>query len=387
MIAYNKTWLDNAIVQEEVKQAFRRECITPEEKARIEAAYPVGFYTPNVYIRAGLLLLTVFIVYLFFCLLVMIFGIDRQWRILTTVLAFIVYCALEFLVRATKHYRSGVDQGLLWTSVGLLSAVILSLSGSSAWQEYLLIFVIALYATLRFADTIMAAVAILALLSGILYACTSMEDTGRLIAPLLIMSVSFLLYQLARRSRKSERWRHYAHCCAFAEITTLITLYLAGNYLAVEELGNAIFYSSPLEPAQSIPAGWLIWVCTAIIPLIYVYSGIRKKDVILLRIGLLATAASIYTVLHYYSVMPPETVMTLSGIILIIGSWAVIRYLRTPKHGFTSQAEDTTNLLENLPVASIVLSEVQPHSVATQQGTDVKFGGGTGGGGGADGSW
>jgi hypothetical protein len=387
MIAYNKTWLDNAIVQEEVKQAFRRECITQEEKAHIEAAYPVGFYTPNVYIRAGLLLLTAFIVFLSFCLLMMIFDIDRQWRTLTTFLAVLVYCALELLVMVTKHYRSGVDQGLLWASFGLLSVVITSLSGASTWQEYLLISVIAFYATLRFADMLMAAVAILALLASILYACASMEDTGRLIAPLLIMSVSILLYQLARRLGKLERWRHYAHCCAFAEITTLITLYLAGNYLAVEELGYDIFYSSSLEPAQSVPVGWLIWVCTAIIPLIYVYSGLLKKDVILLRIGMLTTAASIYTVLHYYSVMPPETVMTLSGIILIIGSWAVIRYLRIPKHGFTSQAEDTTDLLENLPVASIVLSEVQPHSAATQQGTGVKFGGGTGGGGGADGSW
>jgi hypothetical protein len=61
MQAYNKSWLKNLVIQKEASDAFEMECISKEEQGNINLAYPVGFYTPNFFIRIGLFALTVII--------------------------------------------------------------------------------------------------------------------------------------------------------------------------------------------------------------------------------------------------------------------------------------------------------------------------------------
>ncbi|HEX3934368.1 MAG TPA: hypothetical protein VHW43_06790, partial [Puia sp.] len=59
MIAYNPTYLDSRAVQAEAAKAFAKKVITEEEYHRIRGAYAYTLYTPNIYVRIGLLLLTV----------------------------------------------------------------------------------------------------------------------------------------------------------------------------------------------------------------------------------------------------------------------------------------------------------------------------------------
>ncbi len=61
MIAYNRTSLDNLAIRGQAQEAFAAGCITREENTKIAAAYPVDFYTPNIFICVGLFLLTVLI--------------------------------------------------------------------------------------------------------------------------------------------------------------------------------------------------------------------------------------------------------------------------------------------------------------------------------------
>ena len=61
MIAYNKIWLDNQLKKEETANAFFSNYITHSEKENIESLYPIGFYSPNFFIRIGLFILTVVI--------------------------------------------------------------------------------------------------------------------------------------------------------------------------------------------------------------------------------------------------------------------------------------------------------------------------------------
>ena len=54
MIAYSKIWLDNLAVRKGIEDAFYANTISKEEMETAETIYPVGFYTPNIFIRVGL---------------------------------------------------------------------------------------------------------------------------------------------------------------------------------------------------------------------------------------------------------------------------------------------------------------------------------------------
>ena len=44
-------------IREQGDEAFAAGCITPEENTKIGVAYPLDFYTPNIFICFGLFLL------------------------------------------------------------------------------------------------------------------------------------------------------------------------------------------------------------------------------------------------------------------------------------------------------------------------------------------
>ncbi len=386
MIAYNKLWLDNAALQEEVAEAYRQQCISTEERTRITEAYRVGFYTPNPYIRIGLFLLTAVIVSFSLGLFMLVFlsGLEKAWRGLLFFFGIGIYGVLELFVKDKKHYRSGVDDGLLWMSMVLVFTAVTVDTDLPVWSYCAFAFALTLYLTLRFADRVMAIAAVTALLAFIFHAYLLIGTTARVTVPFVIMAAALLLYLLSRRWANNERWRYYLHCCKMMEISSLIAIYLAGNYLVVRELSNEMF-DLGLQPGQSIPAGWLFWAFTIIIPLLYIYLGIQKKDSILLRSGIVLVAASAYTIRHYHSFMSIEAVMALCGVLLIGISYALMRYLHTPKHGFTAHPSDETHLLEKLQAESLIITETFAEPPAPAPG--FKFGGGSGGGGGANGSW
>ncbi|WP_449435710.1 hypothetical protein [Pedobacter steynii] len=62
MIIYNNIWLANLLIREEAQKARKAEAISIDEQKKIADKYPVGFYTPNIFIRIGLFILTCIIV-------------------------------------------------------------------------------------------------------------------------------------------------------------------------------------------------------------------------------------------------------------------------------------------------------------------------------------
>jgi len=61
MIAYNHSSLENLLTRKETEKAYRKGYISEAEKENIYQAYPVSFYSPNIFVRIGLFILTVVI--------------------------------------------------------------------------------------------------------------------------------------------------------------------------------------------------------------------------------------------------------------------------------------------------------------------------------------
>jgi hypothetical protein len=167
MIAYNHQYLDNRSIQAQASEALAKKIITAEENQHIRASYPYHFYTPNIYIRVGLFLLTVVI--LLCCLgLFMLGGVSSEKGMGTLLIFFgvVSYAALEFFIYDRKVYRSGLDDALLWTASGLvLIGINLCANHINASMESLIVFLLATAGVLRYADHGMALVAYGACLS------------------------------------------------------------------------------------------------------------------------------------------------------------------------------------------------------------------------------
>ena len=386
MIAYNKKWLHNLFIQHQVTDAFHDGVITKQEKDNIYLKYPALFYTPNFFIRVGLFLLTIIILLFSFGLLLLI-GLkdsDKTIGFLSIFFSMPAYAALELMVSQKKHYQSGVDDALLWTAAGCLFGGISYATGAGALSNCIIIFVIVFFCTVRFADRLMAAAAFISLLGILFYAFTSLGNTGKAMVPFILMAVSAFIYFIFKKINDPQRFNEYSGCVEAIEILTLISLYVAGNYFVVRELSNSMFYLN-LQKGESIPFGWLFWIFTIFIPVIYLFAGIKMKDMVLIRVSLLLVAAMVFTIRYYHFIVPVETGMCIGGMSLILIAWALTRYLQTPKYGFTSVALKSDNNLDKMHIESLILSET-----FTQPGIDsgeTKFGGGSFGGGGATGEF
>ncbi|MEP6711173.1 MAG: hypothetical protein ABJA37_02100, partial [Ferruginibacter sp.] len=308
MIAYNKKWLYNLFIQHQVEAALQDGVITREEKNNILLKYPAPFYTPNFFIRLGLFVLTIIILLFSFGLLSLISlsSIDRTIGGLSIFFALLSYAALEIMISKKNHYQSGVDDALLWASAACLFGGISYVTGADALFNCIIIFLIALFCTARFADRLMAATTYISLLGIFFYAFTNLGNTGKSIMPFIIMAVSILIYFIIKKINDPQQFSEYSDCLDVIEISALTSLYVAGNYFVVRELSNSMFNLN-LQPGQSIALGWLFWIFTILLPLIYLFAGIKKKDVVLIRVGLLLVAAMVFTIRYYHFIVPLET--------------------------------------------------------------------------------
>lgn len=382
MIAYNIADLRNADIQEEAMAAFKKECVTREEYETVKTAYPSALYMPNPFIRIGLLLLTLVITVFTFGLIALIMFSNSSPSETTTgvVLIFyglICYGALEFFIREKHHYRSGVDDGLAW------SAAVLILSGCTLLWELdpdsitfcLIIFALGAFFAIRFLNMLMGLAAFGALMGALFFA---LSWNGPAVLPFIYMAVSALVYFAAY---KYAGHPYHGPTLQLIEIAALLMFYVAGNYFVVRETGQEL-HGHDFQMA----AGWLFWLLTILVPLVYIYGGIRKKDKILLRTGLLLIAFIVFTIRYYHSVMPLETAMALGGAMMILLAYALIQYLKTPRHGFTNEEQHEAETLKGLQIAeSLVIA--QTFKEVPQQPDQFEFGGGSTRGGGAGGDF
>lgn len=300
-------------------------------------------------------------------------------------LAMVTYVTLKVFVRHQKHYRSGLDDALILFSVGLtVPAFYLFFPDVNNLTQTLVMFLLCSYVALRFAHAVMSAAAFISFLAFVFYSIIPFGEMARIAVPFAITAVAFAVYLAVSKNRFKDVVRHYRSCLVVLEVLALATMYVSMNYFVVREVSNELFLLQ-LKEGQTIPGGSFFWITTVLIPGVYVARALQTKDTLMLRMGLITAAATIFTVRYYYSVMPAEIVMVIGGLGIIIFAWALTRYLKTPKRGITIQVQDEKHLAAMLDVEALVVAETYHEVPARPQDPHFKFGGGSSGGAGASG--
>ena len=386
MIAYNPVWIQNLFTRQWAQQAFHEDGLNKEELDNISTKYPVPFYTPNFFIRVGLIILTAIICLFSFALLVLVFVNSIQNAIggLAIFYSILTYAALEYMVKTKRHFQSGVDDALLWIFSGALFAGINYVYGAGDIANCAIIFIISFYCLLRFADRLMSVVCYVSLLCIFFFSCVTPGAAAKVLVPFVMMAVSAIVYLFVRRGKKLEINMLYSDCLQVISISALISFYISGNYFVVRELSNKMF-NLRLADTESIPFGWVFWFFTVAIPVLYISRGIQKKDNVLLRVGLLFVAAIVFTVRYYYAILSVEALMAAGGIALMLISYSLSRYFKAPRYGFTNLEVASAETQGKMQIESILIAQTFTGPATPADVT--KFGGGSFGGGGASGGF
>ena len=354
MIAYDNQWLYNLYTRDQADEALDANCIDADTHAAIYSAAPVGFYTPNIWGRIGIALLTWLAITMGFSFFGLIFSLFDSPAVALIFAAVVLYGALEVVVvKQMLHHNSGSDNTLILlvaasfiTGIGVATA---SGDGSHFLFVALCSAAICTYLAMRFADALMSILAALSVVIMIFLACN--EIGAKAIAPFLIMGASFALYYTSAKLVRNDRWVLYRTCLNCISITALVTLYLAGNYyIADAASGNMGYdrYGSAYRMQNHVPLGWFFWLWTVLVPFAYIAAGIRSRNRILIRTGLVLISAAIFTYRHYYSLLSVDKALAIGGAVLALAGYALSRYLQTPKHGFTFEKETRINERETL---------------------------------------
>ncbi|GAA4012100.1 hypothetical protein GCM10022408_25860 [Hymenobacter fastidiosus] len=403
--AYNEQGIFNRLVQPTVRRWCKSGLISAEQAQAIRPAFASGFYRPHLFVRIALFLFTGFaglaassLVFLFVNESLTVGNQAFELRLLPGCLiaGAGAYFLLEQLIRTHHLYRSGTDNALLYlalgywlTALGLFYGIVFrqaldfDLLMARGLLALLLLpgWLLLLAAVVRYADPLVS-VGAYGLYLVIIAVFTLQFSLGKALLPFVLMLAAAGSYQLVRRLTRRSDYLYYRTCLRIAKALSLGCFYLGGNYLVVREANAAL---NDLPTSIQISFAPLFYLFTAAIPLVYLTLGLRRADRIFLCTGLLTLAFSLYTYRFYRQLLPPEWALTLGGALLVLLAGGAMRYLRTPKHGLTAEPADRPDP-ELLNLESLALAHVAESGRQVPE-PGFRFGGGSSGGGGAEGRY
>lgn len=399
MLAYNITFILNLAIVKKAKQWYSQQLISTEQMSTILKNYTSGFYTPPLFIKIGLFLFTFVAILaavgfysLFFSSL---YSSSKKGFPVFTCFLFAVVCiaALELFIKEKKVYRSGIDECLLYTAlVFLFSGFGILISDVADDQNnFLFLNIIAapilVAAVIRYSDQLVSLVLGLCIYTIFFLLLLKLGEIAKMIMPFALMLISAPIYSTVKKQKLREELFYWKNCLAVFECLALLVFYLACNYFIIRE-ASIEFFHLKLDTGEDIPLAFIFYILTAIVPVAYVYYGLKKKDKILLWIGLVLIAAAVLTFKYYFSLGHPEITLTIAGAVMITIAYLAINYLKTPKHGLTFIEEpDEDHFLKSNAEALLIAQTFTPHSAPSSSTDPPEFGGGSFGGAGSSGAF
>jgi hypothetical protein len=166
---------------------------------------------------------------------------------------------------------------------------------------------------------------------------------------------------------------------------SLLLFYLSGNYLVVRELAGVLL-NTEIPVGTEIPLAPFFYAFTLAVPVLYIVYALRQKSRLLLWIGLLALAFSVFTIRYYHHFLPPAVALTLGGVLLFMVAYFAIKKLKDKTTGITFQPDRSAN--GNLAMAETLITVAQfGQKAAVASDSNSGFGGGGFSGGGSEGGY
>ena len=391
MLQYNKSWIDNLEIQKHSAKWLKKNLITKDEHEVVIKNYPTEYHESNFIIRCGIFIFSLIVIFSATGLISLFTMRENAVAIQGLLYGIVSALAAMHFIRTKNYFRSGVIDALIYFSVFSFSIGICILISRENFEfnldpivYFMAMLPFATFIAIRFTDAFVALL-VYALLFGInALLVLKLGSTGKMILPFDAILVSYAFYQVIDSRKNIESYKYWHKVIATLRAASLVTFYLSGNYFVVRELSEELL-DITLAPGQDISLSWFFYAWTIVVPILFIIYGLKQKDHLPVRIGILMEVTGILCIRHYYSVMPLESALIFGGIFLIVLARLSMHYLREPRNGITylGDTEDDDELVT--AVGTTVVSHVAGKSIHQEE--QSKFGGGQSGGGGAGGSF
>jgi hypothetical protein len=363
--------------------------LTEAQYQRMEQETVCDLRRINIFLRLVLFLFTVLIVGAAIALFFVVFlkhAPEQTTGIFLLIFAALSYAAAEFAVSRARLYRYGIEEALAACSVGLLCLGIELASFSG--REFLVpaagaIGSLWIWCRFGLPYAPLAAMIFALWLPGY---WTSSHTAQHLIVAAFY--AAGLITVAAVRSRHRFTYRN-------EEYSILEALLWLGIYLAINLQLSSVHLLAQwwLGPRSTIEFSttfyWVSWVLTWCLPPAILARGVLLKDRFVILAGAIAAILTLVTNKPYLGWARHTWDPMLMGALLIGLALFLRRWLAEARggirHGFTAQRLSGKDK-EWMNTGSTALGLVSAHSIAQSQqtvSTDVRFGGGDSGGGGA----
>jgi hypothetical protein len=379
--AYNSTWLKNLHTVKEAKRWQKHDWISKVEFEKISSLYQSSFYHPNLFIRILLFIATLIALSGVSGLLGLMFASAGETALPILCILYgmgsMVFLEIVF-IKNNNHYKSGVNEAILYHSIGFILGGIAWITDGHIAAILICAILIFGFSSIRFIDlisTVCGLCSLAYLIFYLLYQAGGIIQSLIPFALIIFFSGFYFLILKWKNKKENESWEDGL---IIVEAFSLLVIYAAGNYLVVRELSISMM-NLQLEEGQDIPFAWLFYFLTVAIPILYLYFGIKKKDLVMIRVSLVAIAFAVFTFKYYFSLGHHEITLTVGGVILIGISLWLFRYLKTPRNGFTAE-----NILSerwgNANLSAFLISQTMGGNKTPERSDEM---GGTFGGGGS----
>jgi hypothetical protein len=380
--AYNSSWLKNLHIVKEAKQWMGSGLISKEQLEKIAEQHPSPFYHPNFIIRILLLLATFIVLGAITGLLILaVMDVDEAALAILSILYGLISLAVldRVFIASKNHYKSGITEAILYHSILFIMMGCIDFFEDSPAPYAVVLGVVFAFAAYRYLDLISTAGALGAFAWLVFYLLYQAGAAVQQVIPIVFIVLFTPLFFVFRKLRRNPEAEPWDACLTVAESICLLFIYAAGNYLVVRELSIELM-NLELQDGQDIPLAFVFYGLTVIIPVLFLYFGIRNKDLVLIRVSLVVLAFSVFTFKYYFSLGHHEITLTVGGIIMLLISVSLLRWLKTPRNGYTRE-----NILNekwaNSNAQAFIVS--QTLGGASQPEHQPDWGGGESGGGGA----
>ncbi len=380
--AYNESLVYNLEVIKQSKRWFKRDFIEKPQLDSILNTYSAPFYHPNFLIRILLFVATLIALSGatgFFALIVADIGEDAI-SIACIIYGIVSFSVLEKLFIGNNHYKSGITEAILYHSCGFTIGGLASITDFDNMHVILWSCLIVFsFSAIRYLDLLCTVVATGSFAGILFFEFYTIGGIFQKIIPFVFIGGFTPIYFLVKKLKQRIDLRLWRNNLLIVESISLLFIYAAGNYMVVRELSVSMM-NLEIAEGGDIPFAFIFYTLTALIPVAYLYFGIKNKDIVLLRVSLIVLAFSAFTFKYYFSLDHPEITLTLAGIVLIGIAISLMRYLKTIRNGFTRE-NIMTEKWGSMNAEAFFISQTMGGNQPNLEHTDMPGGGASGGGG------
>lgn len=386
MIVYNKSDLENFILNNEVKSLQKMKFLTKEKQLQISKKLESLKTSDNWFIRIGFLLLGFFLYSsiigsLSFFILPLF---NDNFKIIVFIYFIIGIVGAEIL--ATQNYfKHGLDDAfIIGMQISLCGAI--GIATENQLFSFITMIFVGLFCGIRYIHSISILSACFGVVLSVFYAVVEYHIFDALFLPFFGLLLAVVLFLMARKFSNKEEFIFYQNAIQLVKIFSYLLAYFSLNYYVVRELSQELLHIV-VTKNKDIPFAYVFYVLTFLIPVLYCYFSLKNKNRILFYISILTFGFSLFTIRYYYAILPIEIALTIGGIVLFLIAYFAIKYLKNEETGITFQEDRNAEKSIFLDAQVLIINSQNVNATSQVPQGDMKFGGGGFSGGGANGDF